>query len=40
VSVRTVHSHLHHAYVKLGVTGRKELAELFPGTSAATDGLS
>jgi DNA-binding CsgD family transcriptional regulator len=33
VSVRTVHSHLHHAYVKLGVAGRKELAELLGGTT-------
>jgi DNA-binding CsgD family transcriptional regulator len=28
VSVRTVHSHLHHAYTKLGVSGRGELAAL------------
>jgi DNA-binding CsgD family transcriptional regulator len=28
VSVRTVHSHLHHAYTKLGVSDRSELAAL------------
>jgi DNA-binding CsgD family transcriptional regulator len=37
VSIRTVHSHLHHAYVKLGVTGRRQLAELFHETSARSD---
>jgi DNA-binding NarL/FixJ family response regulator len=29
VSVRTVENHLHNAYVKLGVTSRAELGQIF-----------
>ena len=33
VSVRTVHAHLRSAYVKLGVSGRKDLAAVLGGSS-------
>jgi ATP/maltotriose-dependent transcriptional regulator MalT len=36
VSIRTVHSHLHHAYGKLGVAGRKELVALLRGAAVRT----
>jgi DNA-binding CsgD family transcriptional regulator len=35
VSVRTVHAHLRSAYAKLGVSGRKDLAEVL-GTEPLT----
>jgi DNA-binding CsgD family transcriptional regulator len=34
VSCRTVESHLHHAYVKLGVTNRVQLATALEGPSS------
>ena len=39
VSARTVENHLQHAYEKLGVRGRNELAEI-PGLDADVEGPS
>lgn len=37
LSVRTVDNHLHRAYGKLEISGREELAEIFPSSFAATN---